>query len=465
MKPGTLIILSLLLGFNSLCAQNCNCLEQFDFVVKYYENNNPAFQNIKSDQKELVNYTKAVRTIRQDASKESNSDLCNKYFNQYLKLLKDHHSSIDLNLQRVADLLSVEKIDSFKSSAIYKSFGKRDIDTLKVIKAVEDKPVNDIEGIYYSPGNIKIAILKTKANQYEGIVIRKNKLLDIGHVLLEIALNKDSSYSCVYNVGILGFNFKMAYFDDIKQINGCLPMLGFCKSNNVQETDELVFEALNDDCYYLKIKSFSYNLKPVFDSLYKEIVPLISQRKYLIIDLRDNGGGSEGNYFDLLKVVYTKPMMIDEAEVWVTPDNIVAYENYQSKDEELIARMKNATQFTFIKQKEEPLTKLELATSHYPEKVIVLQNKFTGSAAEGFISYALQSDKVITMGENTGGFIGYGNVMTVDVPCGKFKLNSTTTRYKNNYQYEFVGVPPMLRISGYSDWISNALKTLHNPPK
>jgi len=103
-------------------------------------------------------------------------------------------------------------------------------------------------------------------------------------------MNKDSSFSCVYNLGLLGFNFKMAYFDDIKQFNGCLTMLGFCKADNFQETNKLNFKEINKDCYYLQIKSFSYNLKPVFDSLYKEIIPLITKRKYLITAVQNKNG-------------------------------------------------------------------------------------------------------------------------------------------------------------------------------
>jgi hypothetical protein len=163
-----------------------------------------------------------------------------------------------------------------------------------------------------------------------------------------------------------------------------------------------------------------------------------------------------------LKIIYTKPLLIDEAEVWVSPDNIHAYENYHSIDEELIYRMKNATQYSFINQKENAISKLELEGTEYPEKVIILQNKYTASAAEGFICYALQSDKVITVGENTGGFIDYGNVMAVEVPCSKYIINTTTTRYKNYYKYEFVGIPPMIPLSNNEDWISNVLKILTN---
>lgn len=189
MKTIILIITFYLLYFNILKAQNCDCLEQFNYIVNYYEKNNPAFQLIESDKRELSNYKEAVLAIKMSIPTEPDNDLCNKYFNQYLQLLKDNHSSIELNLQRSVDLSTVEKIENFNKTALYQSFEKRDIDTLNIIQKLKNNQVDDIEGIYYSESNIRIAILRTKLNFYEGIVLNKNKLLDVGHVLLKITKN------------------------------------------------------------------------------------------------------------------------------------------------------------------------------------------------------------------------------------------------------------------------------------
>jgi len=34
--------------------------------------------------------------------------------------------------------------------------------------------------------------------------------------------------------------------------------------------------------------------------------------------------------------------------------------------------------------------------------------------------------------------MGYGYVKSKEIPCGKFTLNTTTTKYKRNSEYEFV---------------------------
>jgi hypothetical protein len=76
------------------------------------------------------------------------------------------------------------------------------------------------------------------------------------------------------------------------------------------------------------------------------------------------------------------------------------------------------------------------------------------------ITYCIQSSKVVTLGENSGGYLGYGNVMTTDTPCGHFSLRSTTTKYKNNSRYEFIGIEPMIKLPAGSNWIEAARKAL-----
>jgi len=98
----------------------------------------------------------------------------------------------------------------------------------------------------------------------------------------------------------------------------------------------------------------------------------------------------------------------------------------------------------------------------FPEKVAVLYNRGTASAGEGLIVYAMQSDKVITLGENSGGFVGYGDVRSREIPCGKFVLRTTSTKWKYKSRYVFVGIPPMIPLSAGTDWIQAASDKLHN---
>lgn len=93
-------------------------------------------------------------------------------------------------------------------------------------------------------------------------------------------------------------------------------------------------------------------------------------------------------------------------------------------------------------------------------KVAVLYNRYTASSAESMITYCIQSNKVVSLRENSGGYLGYGNVMTTDTPCSNFSLRSTTTKYKNNSRYEFIGIEPMVKLSVENNWIEAARNAL-----
>lgn len=105
------IIGSTLLFFTSqLCAQNCDCSTQFSTVVTYFENNNPAFQKIKTDRKEHQIYSTGVKKLQKQVEQEGDIDRCILYLDSYVSLLKDHHSGIGFNLER-KDLGTADLID------------------------------------------------------------------------------------------------------------------------------------------------------------------------------------------------------------------------------------------------------------------------------------------------------------------------------------------------------------------
>jgi hypothetical protein len=95
------LLASTLLFFTpALFGQNCDCATQFSTVVTYFENNSPAFQKIRADQKEHQVYLAGVKKLQKEARKERHIDRCIQYLDSYVYLLKDHHSGIGFNLER-----------------------------------------------------------------------------------------------------------------------------------------------------------------------------------------------------------------------------------------------------------------------------------------------------------------------------------------------------------------------------
>jgi C-terminal processing protease CtpA/Prc len=241
-----------------------------------------------------------------------------------------------------------------------------------------------------------------------------------------------------------------------------MPGFGFSKAGSaLNSKGNFEFKALDDSTIYLKLKSFDGSLTQELDSFYSIIHDQLISKPYLVVDIRDNGGGSESSYFKLLPYVYTNPLKIDSAQIWVSPDNIKRYEESTKPDEELIKRMKNAPSYSFIPYKEDAATTWELDSSTtYPSKVALIYNRGSASAAEGMIMYFMQSSKVITIGENSGGYIGYGNVMDAQTPCGTYVIKNTTTKYAQKSKYEFVGIQPQFIPGKNEDWIKFAQQKL-----
>lgn len=444
-----------------LFGQNCDCSSELSNAISYFENNNPAFQKIKNNPKDYKKYLAESKKIKTAVKHEKDNDQCIVYLDRYVSLLKDHHSDVGYQLKRT-DLSTPELIAAFKASKNYLQFEKINIDTVQIIPLLRAKKTADIQGIYSDGGKLVFGIIKKEnsPNEYQGVVLKKNRLLDVGHVLLELTQKEAQMFDVYYNQGLLGYDIKKT-FKKIKIENGQIPNYGFAKINTgaANAEKEYEFKTLNDSVNYLRLSSFDQQITDQLNSFYNDIDKDILAKPYLIIDLRNNGGGSEKSYLNLLPYAYTQPLKIDATSIWVSPDNIKRYEEIKSGDnKELIERMKKAKPFTFIPYSEKGSDTWALdAKTTNPKKIALLFDRGTASAAEGMILYYLQSNKVITIGDNTGGYIGYGNIMTAQTPCGKYKLRCTTTKYEEKSKYEFVGIEPMYKIAKEKDWIQYAM--------
>ncbi len=441
-------------------AQDCTCSAQFDFVQSYCERNNPAFQKISIDPETLLEYRAQVQKLRKKTLKEKSSDRCNLYLEQYIDLLRDNHSGIGFQLQRLdIDFSSAAALDSFKSSEAYRSFRKINIDTTRLLATLPSKAPTAIEGIYTNGGSLYIGVIADGKGKYVGVALRPNRFLEVGHVLLELNSKAEQTFASIYHVGLMGYNFRQIY-QDVEIKDGAIQALGLYKVGYVKPKTQapFAFESLDAQTNYLRLSSFDGSLKSALDSLYTAIAPQLKSKPYLIIDLRGNGGGDERCYFPLMPYLYTRPLRVDSVEVWVSPDNITRYEAAGAEGHRtLLARMKAAKPNSFIPQVENAVHTWTLdSVFASPLKIALLFDRKTASSAEGMITYALQSDKVITVGENSGGFLGYGDVMETPIPCGKFVLRCTTTKYSHNSKYEFIGIEPMYKPAKGQDWVAFA---------
>ena len=167
----------------------------------------------------------------------------------------------------------------------------------------------------------------------------------------------------------------------------------------------------------------------------------------------------------LMPLIYTGPYESDVVEYYATPANIKAYQDFddrarlsptarQNVFKANIDKMKTVQPYSFVTMGDgRPVTIRYTRNEGFPSKVAVLYNRNCASSCESLLFEVMNSKKAILVGENSGGYTGYGNVMNIQTPCGN-NLSWTTSVYRNQWKYEFVGIPPQYRIPiQETDWV------------
>lgn len=455
--------------------ENCQCINDLDFVIEYYERNLPGFKDNVTPNTETT-YNDLKERLKTEAEKVKNPSECFKITTYYVEFFRDNHSSIYMSPPRV-DESNQDQLNTFINSDIYKSRETYNLSN----DDIKQYPLEDIRGLYQtSDGTYTVAIIPNEGalRKYIGVITEsKTKLWKKGQIKLELNPKSDGSYEAFVYMR----NHGLQYNPNFKLVNGVLGD-GWFKTlkpnfeNPVVNNDwSFYIDVLNDDTAYLRIPTFSHDYSAKLDSLYKAAKPIIEKHPYLIIDVRNNGGGSDSNVNPLLDYIYTQPLKNDNVDIWVTRDNIAQWErwyeedkkdtiNYTKEDiqwyEEQIALMKSVPLNTFVNRSkgEDEVRKIN---PNKPKKVAILQNKYCASSCETLLFWGKQSTNTILVGENSGGYVGYGEVGNIKTPCYKYDLYTTMTRYQEERKYEVIGISPDYYLSYDKDWIEQTIDLLH----
>ena len=463
----------------SFSQTDCDCQNDLKYVINYYEHNLPGFKDnvttaLQADYDAFKSY------LHQQSKGLDSKTRCYKLLVQYVEFFKDNHSSIYMQVPRV-DENDSKQVADFLKSPHYKAS-----ENIKLTKAQQQQyPLDDIRGIYeIKDGTYTIAVIpnKTPLRDYVGIIIAsKSPLWSPGQVKLELKKNPNTnSYQ--------GFsylrNHAIRYHHNLSFKAGILGDSWFKTSlkeriNHATDIENTFFyKQLDSQTAYIRIPTFSGGRSAKIDSLYKAAFPKIRNSKQLIIDVRNNGGGDDSNALPLLEFMYTQKIKTDKIDLYVTPDNIKMWErwyhnikkdtlNYSKEDvrwfEDQISMQKTAKPYTFITRSESDYMEKEYPANAV-QKVAIIYNKYSASSCESLLFWAMQSSKTILVGENSGGYVGYGEIGQVNTPCFDFALGCTMTRYETQRAYEAEGIPPNHYLDNATDWVEQTLKLLDQTP-
>jgi len=458
------------------CSEHCKCEDDFHFITKYIESNLPGFyDNVDDVNNEQY---RAFKTSLKNQAVASCGDRfdCFKILTTYVEFFKDNHTRIIDENRIDLDEADEESLNKFFQTDLFLEWERIDLND----KLITVNPITQLENIYQTKDSVyTVSVVKSEKGlrSYAGVILEsKTPLWENGQVKFELIKTSDN----LYDMFLYNRDYTLRYIKRVELKSGILGNVWFnaeLQNRNTYSTDvfsEMKFIEINDTINYIRIPSFSGQRGSALDSLYKKHDTNIQSKPYLIIDVRNNGGGSDENARPLLKYIYTKPFHYDNVEIYVTKENIRKWEevyeliredtlNFPKEIafliEDEVERMKQAPENTFITRTEGKLIRLDTILK-YPKKIAIIANRNSVSSAETLLIWSKYSDKSILVGENSGGFVGYGEALEIKTPNFEFSLFCTMTRLEFNQQYEEVGVPPDYYLNNESDWLLQTIDIL-----
>ena len=441
--------------------QTCACESNFEWVKKTFEENDAGFQYI-IDKKGQAAYNLHNQLMLDKIRNAKTMQECTEFLEEWLYFFRMCHIGIE-HLAKEAPFSLNEK-----EKDIYELW---EGDISKFEEYINSKEEIDYEGIWKARG-AKIGIKKEGAN-YIGFIIesevdrwKKQRLVlfrieQAGKKLKTIFYTYDPrgdygtprDYGTPEFVGnnhlIIGSYLLLTrvsprYYED--------PLIeDYLKKTTRREP---CVEELSTNTLYLRIPSFDPDEMKAINKVIAANKRKILKTENLIIDLRDNGGGSDVSFQKLLPLIYTNPIHVVSAEFLSTPLNVQMLLDVATSKENNILNRQMAKKMAkkmqgrlgeFVNLSNDTIVTYRRKTVYqYPEHVGIIINNECASTTEQFLLLARQSAKVKLFGADTFGCLDISNVNCVESPCKEFELCYGTSRDLRiqDMAIDGIGIPP-----------------------
>jgi len=450
----------------------CNCKMALDNVISKIESEYPGFEEKTKD---TLLYNNLKIQLLSDAIRKDDSQ-CLEILKKYTSFFKDRHIWILRNEQeKTANSETINKPKELEINIA--EFKKR-------IKNSKDK----LEGIWKDE-TYTVGISKTGEAQYTGFIIEtKNpnwkpkeiKFQLEGIESITYYLSDHSSFKDTFKL----YDDYLLYVNNLKY--------SFIKQNpnreldsaeikkKINELDGFYFKKLTVKSSLIRISSFNYPYVERIEKLIADNKIAIENSENLIIDIRNNGGGTDNAYTKLLPLISTNPIRNIGTELLSSQtliDGVTTYKNGliekdPEKNKEEISELENRIsiykdnfgKYVNLSDKNVTIDSVQLSTKS-PKQVVVLANDKVGSAGENFILKAKQSKKVKVLGIPTSGVLDYANAYFFKFGCDNYKLLLPTYRSLRlpDYPIDNIGIQPDIYIDkSINDWEQFAIDYLEN---
>lgn len=203
---------------------------------------------------------------------------------------------------------------------------------------------------------------------------------------------------------------------------------------------EIYFKTINKQTVYLRISTFSGAVRKTIDSVILKHKKTILKTPNFIIDIRNNGGGSDSSYRKLLPLLYTNPIRsigIEFLSTTLNNQRMLDFINnpkwgfdqdgkkWAKQSFDKLEKQKGS----FVNLSSTMVDEIKYDTIYkFPKRVGIIINGKNGSTAEQFLLDAKQSKKVKLFGTTTKGVLDISNMHFVTFPSRKFELGYGLSR-------------------------------------
>jgi hypothetical protein len=427
----------------STFAQECSCQDNFKWLKKNFEENDAGFQFV-IDKKGSAAYQNHNALFSQKAKKIKDLNTCRDVLFDWMLFFRPGHLSLAVNQD------FAKKSVSETSTTPEKEWEKLEINEDQLKKNLSNISQPGFEGIWVSaPYTIGV---RKRNNEYIGYILeaKKSKWKQY-QVKFKIKENPDKTYSAVFFLG----DYSSQKINEVKLIGNNFLKMGFVSlqrkfpvnpENNPEITNYVesvttqnpFLKEISSQTILLRIPSFDYSNKKVIDSIIAANKQLILSKENLIIDVRNNGGGSDASFQEIIPYLYTNPIRIIGTEYLSTVQNNKRMEEFivnpdWSVEEKEWARKgleklnSNLGKFVSLEDAIVQESKLNIVYTN-PKNIGIIINENNASTTEEFLLQAKQSKKVKLFGRTTEGILDISNMHFVDSPCKDLKLGYSLSK-------------------------------------
>ncbi len=459
MKNSIVYFISFFLVSYCNAQENCNCEQALKQLIRKVETEYPGFKDKTKDKLVYTNYKETLlvnaRNIQEPA--------CIGLLRSYKDFFKDGH-------------ISIFPVEEGKNVQLNNNPDNKVAISLKEFQKLLLSTTDPLEGVWRS-GTYKVGIVKMN-NEYQGFIIEadttywkaneiKFRLSENGkanYYLRDHSLSEET-YELV-NGWVLYFNNSKYYKE--------LPKPNLSESeikSRINEIEGCYFKKVSPKTVLLCLSSFEHNYVERIGKLLADNKQAIESSENLIIDVRNNLGGTYDAYDELFPYILTNNIRGLGMEFLVTQtliDDIASWyddEEGKKKANEWITLFKGKMgEFVNTDTTDIYINEIKPA-EHSPKQVVILANRRTASSGEAFVFDARQSKKVKILGTPTYGALDYGSASFFSLGCKNYKLMMPTWRSMRlpEYPIDNIGIQPDIYLDkSVKDWVQFAVDYLEN---